>query len=273
MSVNEKMTAIADAIRAKAKSITGKLTLDDMATNGIDEVYNSGIERGKKAEHNAFWNGYLDTNIVSTSVAHMHKFSGASWNDNTFYPTKDIVVGYGEKWFYYCRITNLRQRLIDCGAKFDFSNATNLGAFFEQSTITEVPVIDLKALSINKKPTTGQRLFYGCKQLVTIEKIKTAEDVTYGNSFTNCVALENVYFEGFIGKSIDFQYSENLSAYSIVNIIEHLSPNVTGQTATFSIQAFTKAESKFPIYYNLIDRYENLDEVIATKPNWNISVI
>ena len=49
MSVNEKMAAIADAIRSKTGG-TEPLGLDDMAAS-VGDVY----EAGKQAEYDAFW--------------------------------------------------------------------------------------------------------------------------------------------------------------------------------------------------------------------------
>ena len=180
----------------------------------IDENLPQVYENGQKSEYDKFWDAYL-ASMDSAGVINMYKFCGGGWNDTTFYPTKDLVVKYGYMWFYYSRITNLRQRLIDCGVKFDFSKATDLGGFLENSSITEAPEIDLSALSANKYPTKGQRLCYNCKSLVTIEKIKTSEDVTYGNDFVGCSALENITIEGVIGNDINFQYSP-LSKESIL---------------------------------------------------------
>ena len=54
MSVNEKMTAIADAIRERTGG-TDALTLDDMARDVL-KVYDS----GKQAERDKFWEIYQE---------------------------------------------------------------------------------------------------------------------------------------------------------------------------------------------------------------------
>ena len=53
-TVNDKMTAIADAIRERTGE-TEPLTLDDMATD-IPKVY----EKGKQAERDEFWDAYQE---------------------------------------------------------------------------------------------------------------------------------------------------------------------------------------------------------------------
>lgn len=101
MSVNEKMTAIADAIRDKTKE-TEPLTLDAMATE-IPKVFDA----GGKAEYDAFWDVFQNYgNEVSYSYAFAYgRFTDANYNPKypiltlagttpasaTFYEAKDIT--------------------------------------------------------------------------------------------------------------------------------------------------------------------------------------
>lgn len=214
MSVNEKMTAIANNIRSKTGK-TEPLNLDDMA-NGVNEVY----EAGKKTKNEEFFDKYLNLDDVSvTSTNHESLFSGLGWNNDTFYPTKDISVGYGYKMFYRNRVTNIRQRLIDCGVKLDFTTANDTGMMFESCKSTELPTIELHHPNLVVGQT--QRLCYNCTSLVTIEKIIAVESNLWGNSFTGCSALQNITIEGVIGKTISFS-SSPLTVESMKSIITHL---------------------------------------------------
>lgn len=82
MSVNEKMTAIADAIRDKTKE-TEALSLDDMATE-VSKVF----DVGKKAEYDAFWDN-LQQNGNRKHYANAFSFVG--WNDDIYNPKYPIV--------------------------------------------------------------------------------------------------------------------------------------------------------------------------------------
>ncbi len=238
--------------------------LQTVAEN-VPKVYDA----GKQTQHNDFWDKYLDEDVAITSIYNYNKFSGAGWKDDTFCPTKDLKVGYGKQWFYYSRITNIKQKLIDCGVKFDFSNASDLGAFYEGSTTTEVPEIDLTAI---KGGTQAQRLFYGCQRLVTIDKIKTKDIIVYGNDFVSCTALENLLWEGSIGNPLDIKQSAKLTTKSIVSTVEHLNNGITGQTLSLSQTAvgnmvfpFTSEQSG--------STYNSWDELIGTKANWTITLV
>ncbi|MEE1049797.1 MAG: hypothetical protein U0M60_20545 [Clostridia bacterium] len=82
MSVNEKMTAIADAIRDKTKE-TEALSLDDMATE-VSKVF----DVGKKAEYNALWDN-LQQN--GNRIHYANAFSFVGWNDDIYNPKYPIV--------------------------------------------------------------------------------------------------------------------------------------------------------------------------------------
>ena len=88
-TVNEKLTAIADAIREEIY-YGGKLTLDDMATHiptvaalGYDRGYAEGYTEGRKAQYDEFWDSFQD-NGNRTNMRNL--FSGQGWNDKTFKP-------------------------------------------------------------------------------------------------------------------------------------------------------------------------------------------
>ena len=55
----------------------------------------------------------------------------------------------------------------------------------------------------------------------TIEKIVVSEQNTFNKGFDSCSELENITFEGTIGKSIDFSDSP-LTPESMINVITHL---------------------------------------------------
>ena len=75
MSVNEKMTAIADAVRIKTGS-TQKLSLDGIA-DGVEDVF----EAGKKTGYDAFWDAFQDYgNRTDYQVAFSRGFPMEAYN-------------------------------------------------------------------------------------------------------------------------------------------------------------------------------------------------
>ena len=207
-TVNEKMTAIADAIRDKTGG-TESLTLDDMAEN-IPTVY----EVGKKAEYNNFWDNF--------NYSGRNCFSGQGWNKKTFKPNKDFYVQ--QDTFYYHNwqgeAYDLAAHLEELGVTMRMgSNARREG--FYVAWFTRLPVLDFSA-----RTGTFDSTFYSAlgSPLVTIDKIILPPEgsVTgFSSTFYNCSKLKNITFEGVIDKSISFSASP-LSVASMKNIISCL---------------------------------------------------
>lgn len=248
MSVNEKMTAIADAIRVYTGS-EATMGLDAMAAN-IESVhiagYNSGwdqgmrdgqafgrqegyadgkaagIEEGKQAEYDAFWDAYQD---YGNRKDYQNGFSGKGWNTKTFKPKHHITVTNGYMMFRYNSAeVDLVQLFEQLGVVFDDSRNTNPAYMYFGSGFTRIGTVTLSEKS------TGD-MFNGCNNLVTIDKIISKASTTYTNSnFLDCPKLENVTFEGVIGKSINFADSPLLTNASVQSIIDCLK-DLTGATA------------------------------------------
>ena len=82
LTVNEKMMAIADAIRDKTSG-TDALTLDDMAES-IPKVYDA----GKKSQYDEFWDSYQEN---GTCTNYNYAFYGRGWTNKTFNPKYDSL--------------------------------------------------------------------------------------------------------------------------------------------------------------------------------------
>ncbi len=152
MSVNEKMTAIADAIRDK----TGreeKLGLDAMAA-GVGEVY----EAGKQAEYDAFWDAYQEN---GQRTNYTYAFYNRGWVDATFNPKYDIVaVGNAANLFAYSKFT-------DTKVAINLAGATNINGLFNYCTFMHTI---RKLIVSNTTPFSGNS-FGNCPALenITIE--------------------------------------------------------------------------------------------------------
>jgi hypothetical protein len=164
--------------------------------------------------------------------------------------------------FMWNGVTNLEERLKECGVAFDTSNNANYGGVFSYSKTCCVPEITFSSFA-----SSMSRVFADTPNLHTIRKIILQDgfNMDFLTAFENCKALENVVFEGVIPKSIKMEQSTKLSKASITSIIEHLSTTASGQTATFSKTAVETA-------FGSVESAE-WQSLIATKSNWTISLV
>lgn len=264
MSVNEKMTAIADTIRGYTGG-TAKLNLD-MMCQGIEAVYMEGEdtgyahghEIGKQDEKERFRNGF-------SFNLNRYAFAGYNWNVNTFYPKPGRYVvanSHPSYMFAYHNYENepydLAQRLEDCGVTIATTGFVNCDYMFNFSNVTRIPSFDLS--SFGRYSNT----FNGCKNLVTIDSLTLSPTAVFTNTFTGCTSLVNLTISGEIGQSINLQESP-LSVASMKSVIYHL-VNYSGTdsefayTLYFSEDCWTALEADGPAIPN-IDTEEILPEM------------
>lgn len=193
-TVNEKMTAIADAIRAKTGG-TELLTLDDMATD-IPKVFDA----GKQTQYDEFWDNYMSNVLGGGNVEHM--FSGPAWNSDTFYPKYNIVPKGGVGVFYKFSwwrtpYIDLAQRLEECGVALDTSECSGFGQMFSYAFVTRLPKISIL------KSNSLDRTFDGAQVLVSIDELELKADGTntFSNTFRGCSGLRNIVITGVIGNN------------------------------------------------------------------------
>ena len=254
MSVNEKMTAIADAIRERTGG-TDALTLDDMARDVL-KVYDS----GKQAERDKFWEIYQEK---GKRTQYNFAFAGKGWTDEIFHPKYTI---HGAQYlFSQSPISNLK----NIGVPIITTGKQNLSyAFYWMSNLTECPEIDISSAQY----CSG--LFTGCGKLHTLDKLilNSAGTTPYSKGmFEVCAALQNITLDGVLGRDISFQWSPLLTVKSIESIVSALSDTENGRTITFNKAAKTT-------YYNAhLTEYADADEawdaLCDTKPNWTISLV
>ena len=231
-----------------------------------DEVY----EKGKKDEHDKFWDAYQNN---GNRNYYPNGFRGNSgWTKDNFYPKYDIKpVGDAVQLFYAWEIADkhtmdLSARLKECGVVLDTSQATSLQQAFAYVRFASIPPIDVTGL------TSGASLLFGDSRTTkTIEKIIIAETTPINsNWFRNDTALENLTIEGTIGQNgFNVKDCTKLSGASIVSIIEALSTTTSGLSVTLSQTAVNNMT--FPITGNK-GTYNSWTELEQSKTNWTISL-
>ena len=178
MTIAEKLTAIAE---------------------NVPNVYDA----GKKAEYDAFWDGFQDKGTRT-----QYPYAFYVWGADYFKPKYPIIFG-----------TNVSSQ-----------------DTFSYSAITDVPV-DI----IFQEDFRFNSAFYWCTALHTIKKIIINESnaIDY-YTFDGCRSLVNIRFEGTIGDSINFA-SCPLSKESIESVFAALSSTASGKTLTLNKTAKEKA--------------------------------
>lgn len=167
-----------------------------------------GIEEGKQAEYDRFWDEYQN---FGKRTAYGSAFYNKGWTDVSYNPKYDIVPTSAVNTFAYSPIT-------DTKVNIDVSKAT----------------------------TTN--IFNYCGVLKTIRNLIVSENTDWGgNCFAHCSALENLTITGTIGKGgLDLHWSTKLTKASITSVINALSTTTSGLTVTISKvakeAAFTDAE-------------------------------
>ena len=193
-------------------SIADKLT--QIAENG-QKIYDA----GKKAEYDAFWDGYQ---LEGKRIDYQYAFGSVGWNDETFKPKYDIILGVGvtgSYTFWCCGVSNLKEALDKRGVKLDTSKCKYMHSFLRSARCVEVPTIDLSECS----NSTGTASCFSSTYLITIEKIVFSKTTNISPTmFQNATSLQNVVCEGVIAKSINFGASLLLTAESMKSIITHL---------------------------------------------------
>lgn len=234
----------------------------NISENGT--AYDEGFADGKKTEYDRFWDAYQ---LNGKRTNYKEAFHLEGWTDQSFNPKYDMQPTACDYMFYQSKITDLKQKLIDCGVTLDFSNATNLYYFAMGSTITHLPEIG------GAKTKRIDHAFNGCSSLASVDKVIISDDgsCNVGNSFDGCSKLKDITFAGTIGKSINFQWSP-LSADSIRSIVEALSETATGQTLTLKKSA---VDTAFEDGDGLGNGSESSEwgDLISSKENWTISLV
>lgn len=208
---------------------------------GRVEGYEQGEAAGKQAEYDAFWDGYQDCGNLKI---YKYSFAGKGWNINTFKPKYDIKPTSATNMFQEFGNSiscDLVEILENQGVVLDTSNCTNLGTGFYGATFTHLPKIDMSSSQAGES-SVGY-LFANMGRLATIDEFVLKDDGTQKleTTFSNNTKLENIKFGGVIGQNLDIHWSP-LTADSIKNIIEHLSPSASGKTLTLSQAAVDNAK-------------------------------
>ena len=256
MSVREKLTAIADAIRsARGAASTEKYSIDEMPekiSEAVDSAFdggwfdghrqgiNEGIDAGKKSQYDEFWDNFQEN---GNRTNYTDAFRAGGWNSKTLKPKYDMQPTTADGMFYFLGwhegdsygSFDLKAHLESIGTKLDFSQSTSMNYCFQNSKITRLGVIDVS----NAGTLTGtfMNMYWGS----SIEKIIVSENNTFSYLFNHCYA-SHIVFEGTIANSLSIPQADldNESLESIIDCLKNIKE--TGTTLTLTLSASSKSK-------------------------------
>lgn len=245
-------------------SIAEKLTT--IAENE-QKVYDS----GKQAQYDELWDSYQKKGARDNYNYAFYDLTQGVWTPGIFKPKYSIVPTCMIECFRgTVKLTfDFVEWFDELGITFNTSKCTAFTGAFREAGFNRIGVIDMSNMSY---AGGGNYLFYGA-QAVTIDKLILS--TKYQQFFTGCFQyaykLENITISGTIGEDIDFQWSP-LTMASIKSVIGCLSNDVTGKAASFNLTAVNNA---FETSESAADGSESEEwaALIATKPNWTISLV
>lgn len=214
------------------------------------------FDAGKKDEHDAFFEIYQRKGATDS---YTYLYAGVMWTIDNFDMVHSIIATRSDYMFASSQIPiDLADYLEKKGLVIDTSRATNIINMFAYSMFSRIGEIStVSASNLNN-------ICSSCSNLVIIDKVILKNDGSqiYNGAFTKCSKLEEIRFEGVIGRNFDIQQSTKLSKASIENIINVLHGTVTGYSVTFSK---TAKEAAFTD--------EEWASLTATKSNWTFNLV
>lgn len=195
-------------------SIANKLT--KIAEN-VPKVY----EAGQKSEYDRFWDAYQNN---GNRTSYSYAFAGTGWNDANLNPKHPIVCSGGLSYMFRDSSATYGDKIFE----IDISQVSSGSGIFYNSRIKRIGVLDTRSLS------DLNTMFQYNSNLTSIEKIILKDDGSqkFTATFSSCPKIEEIRFEGTIGKSLDIHWSTKLSAESYENIFKCMTVTVSGQTLT-----------------------------------------
>lgn len=236
------------------KSMSPYMTIST-DTNGVNISATYHKSWGMQTEYDRFWDDFQ-----KGGSRNAYPYAFTNWDGEYIKPKYKIAPTSGgmSQMFY----SNTKLKKIEA-KYFDFSNlpaATYASAdlYYTFQFCSNLEEIEDVGISVNFFTGT----FHGCGKLHTIAKLRVNENTQFStNPFHSCFALEEIRFEGTIGKSLDIHWSTKLSMPSLASIVNALSKTASGQSITLPTTARQTYDDA-----TVAGRW---DELVAEYPNWS----
>lgn len=228
----------------------GTPVLKDVVINQVS--YDTGYKAGNYDTVNEMMDALTDN---GARTEYRYAFASERWTDELFKPHTVIKPTNFQNGLYKSKIGNNAYTDL-----LDFSNCQNLSAAFMYSTVKMLKVIDAR------KTTSGfngmSNMLNNCSQLESVDEFypsSGSSKANFQNTFTNCYALTKLIVKSEISQNgLDLHWSTELSGPSMRSIINNLSNSTSGLSVTLPNGKLSETE---------------LTSLIASKPNWTISIV
>jgi hypothetical protein len=284
-----------DFIVANAKPVYGIAEKLQMIAENTQSVYDKGKQEGHSEGYQeglvsgeGYENGYSkaesdfwDT-LQNKGARVNYQYAFSRWTGDYFRPKYKIVPteeGGAKNIFHYFRAAKkLEAKYIDLS---QVPRGINDAKSYSYSFCSSGELEEIEDIGLYPSYSYEYAFAYNV-YLKKIAMIRVDAETRLANAFKNCLALEEVYFDGEIGTSLSLADSTKLKRVSIENIINHLSDNVSGKTLTLSRTAVDNAFAwTAPGPDGEIFEYGGLEEgsgnawypLVASKPNWQITLV
>lgn len=254
MAITDKLTAIANAVRAKLGTEQA-YTLSELSEN-VDTVY----QKGKQTQTDTFWESAQKTSAGALRTDYSYAFAGAMWNDETYLPKYNIAPSNCSNMFihnYEIHSPFKCSAYPNAPITIDTSSSTSFDRFIYDCVVKTVPTINT---------TSATRLssaFSYAVGLETIDKLilKSDGSQTFSSVFQGTTTLENIVIEGTIGQNgFDVSPCTKLthdSLLSIINALKDYSGTTTAKTVTLGATNLAKLT--------------DAEKATATEKGWTLS--
>ena len=230
------------------------------------EHYDKGLSDGKQEEYDRFWNTYQQN---GNRTNYRYAFAGDAWGAKGLLPPKYPIVlaasrtgqeGMFESFNVYAedKYTNPYDMTELC-SMIDFSACTYVPKLFENAVCKNITCDFSNLIEMSYTFAGGNGGVLNNITLTVTDKLTSAV-----NPFINQTFLKSVTFteDSVIAcNGFNFQWSP-LNKASFESVINALSSTTTGKTITFQKAAKETAFTQ-----------DEWDALIATKPNWTISLV
>lgn len=266
VSSEEKTVDVTDDGNYEISPSYGKLLSKAFVNVDTSQKRKEAFEAGKKAEYDAFWDVCQN---YGNRTDYSNAFGGQGWRPDNFKPKYDIrptnaymmfrAFGFADDYSY----KDFAKHLEDLGVVLDFSNCSNMQYAFQIASMSRLGKIDLSNC------TSTSNLF-AYSTIYEIDEIVFSENTQIDGIFIECGELKNVEFSGVIASNgLNLQWSKKLDKASLSSVVNALSTNTSGLTATLSKVAVDKAFEE-----TAYDGHTSAEwlALVATRSNWNIAL-
>ena len=236
--------------------------------------YSKGYADGQKSEYDRFWDAFQD---YGNRTNYVNAFSGVYWNADTLRPkyTCKIVNDGGASMFNKCFFspTAYTKTLDISHISIDVSEATNCEAMFSNALVNKVTLIFSEKVTslLNAFTKNNQGGATGMEITLKVPNpnCNWTNAFSYHANLKRLILLEGTVI-GVNGFSV--QWCQYLPQEDIVGIINALSTQTSGLSVAINKRAVDKA---FETSSGANDGSTSAKwlALIATKPNWTISLI